>query len=319
MIKNIIGREKTKIIGRNQKGGFTLVETLVTMSIIIILLAIGLAGILRYRDYLRITELDNMARSIYMAAQNRAVLLDNDRRFQTLVKGVPQADGTFLDGGCTQITLTGSGKERWYIDSKTAAAAALDDLLPAGTIDPALQNGRFYIVYEAESASVTDVFYVEKQDYDLAAEFASGIAGALEQLGADDKRDARMNNKKDNKSVMVGWFGSNAAAPRDKKLKLPDPGVEILIENGNELTLQVTYTMPSNLPAGVKTEDVTRVPSVVLEYKADDGDTKSIDLLASGRLKKNYDITTGTVTEAQYTWVLDSLDLDSNEIRWYSI
>lgn len=60
-----------------------MVEALVTLSIIIILLAIGMVAVIRYRDHLRITELDNMARSIYMAAQNRVVLLDNDRRFQS--------------------------------------------------------------------------------------------------------------------------------------------------------------------------------------------------------------------------------------------
>ena len=64
---------------RNGKrhGGFTLIETLLVTAILMILLGLSLVGVARYRDYLKITELDNEAREIFMAAENRAVLLEN--------------------------------------------------------------------------------------------------------------------------------------------------------------------------------------------------------------------------------------------------
>lgn len=313
MIKNTMTGAKTEKTKRNRNGGFTMVETLVTASIIIILLAIGMAGIIRYRDYLRITELDNMARSIYVAAQNRAVLLDNDERFQILVtKGTPQADGS-LAGGCTEITVTdpvsGEDKERWYIDSEAlASASALDDLLPMGTIDPALRNGRFYIVYEPGSASVTDVFYVEKQDYDLNDTF-SGIADALEKLGADDKREDRMKNK----PVMVGWFGSTNVAEAEEDRKLSRPSIKVEIENGNELTLTVTYTYtkPADLPGGVT---VTPKPSVKLGYGSVNAAVfmdESPAPLFPDRLTAKNEISDSNSVTCTYTWVLDSLAKDS--------
>ena len=331
MIKN--KKRRTNIIGRNRKGGFTLVETLVTVSIIIILLAIGMVAVIRYRDRLRITELDNMARSIYMAAQNRAVLLDNEKRFKTLVKqGTLQADGTFAGGGTeikvtVPVTLEGGAlgekeESRRYIDSEAILSkAVLDDLLPTGTIDPALRKGRFYIVYEPDSASVTDVFYVEDKSYDL------NIADALKELGADDKRDKRMKNE----PVMVGWFGSNATMPPSE---LPKPMVEVQIENGEELTVKVIYTIDSQ-SAGVSMADMTRKSEVKLEYPKDapEGARRTIWLLDassapgympdsshghvwndSSRLDKDgKDIITDTVEEDQtyvatYTWVLDSLN-----------
>ena len=58
--------------------GFSLVETLAVVAILAILLSLSAVAAAYYRDYLKITELDNAAREIYMAAENRAVLLDED-------------------------------------------------------------------------------------------------------------------------------------------------------------------------------------------------------------------------------------------------
>lgn len=318
-----------------------MVETLVTASIIIVLLAIGMAGILRYRDYLRITELDNMARSIYMAAQNRAVLLDNDERFMTLVtKGTPQAGGD-LGGGCGKITVSDSGedKERWYIDSENSAtAAALGELLPPGTIDPTLQNGRFYIVYEPGSASVTDVFYVEKQDYDLNKAFESeaagkpGIVAALEKLGADDKRDARMTNKRpsdgssNDKTVMVGWFGSNGAAGHD--VEVGEPDVTVDIHNGDELVVIVTYKY-TRLDGSPEVEAKTLVTldyagadsATLADYKGDLSGLNMSNPKWQLKFQGNVQdpVSNSTTYTYQYWRVLDSLKTGGDRFQDLSI
>lgn len=81
---------------KNKNGGFTLVETLSVVAVMVILLAFGALGIARYRDYLKITEMDNMAREIYMAAQNRAVLLHNSGRLKSELGGTGETNQTFL-------------------------------------------------------------------------------------------------------------------------------------------------------------------------------------------------------------------------------
>lgn len=53
-----------------EKKGFTLAEMLLTVSIIIILGAVIAVNVIRYRQNLKLTEMDNAAREIYMAAQN---------------------------------------------------------------------------------------------------------------------------------------------------------------------------------------------------------------------------------------------------------
>ena len=52
----------------SRRSGFTLVEALVTTAILIILLAFSAVAVTRYVRWLKITELDNAAREIYMAA-----------------------------------------------------------------------------------------------------------------------------------------------------------------------------------------------------------------------------------------------------------
>lgn len=55
---------------QKKNNGFTLVETLVAAGILAILIAVSAVGLARARAMLKITEMDNAARSIYMAAEN---------------------------------------------------------------------------------------------------------------------------------------------------------------------------------------------------------------------------------------------------------
>ena len=77
---------------QKKNNGFTLVETLVAAGILAILIAVSAVGLARARAMLKITEMDNAARSIYMAAENQAVLLKNGKRLGSLVKKTGTGD-----------------------------------------------------------------------------------------------------------------------------------------------------------------------------------------------------------------------------------
>ena len=125
----------------NRNGGFTMVEMLTVVAILIILLGVSMVSVVRYRDLLKITELDNAAREIYMAAENRAVLLSGARRLNNQVRTAGAEDGG-----------------RYYVSKSSLNG----ELLTSGSIDPALlDGGDFYIVYDLDGGSVTDVFYAE--------------------------------------------------------------------------------------------------------------------------------------------------------------
>lgn len=74
-------------LSKKGMGGFTLLETLITAAILVVLLGFAIVGVVRYRDHLKITELDNAAREVYMAAENRVVLLQNSGEAQVQLAG----------------------------------------------------------------------------------------------------------------------------------------------------------------------------------------------------------------------------------------
>ena len=120
----------TERFEKKQSCGFSLVETLAVVAILVILLSVSAVAAAYYRDYLKITELDNAAREIYMAAENRAVLLE----------GGGQLDAAL---GVTSLAEGGTPAQPIFIAKDEAAGKGL---LTAGAIDPALLDGDFYIL-----------------------------------------------------------------------------------------------------------------------------------------------------------------------------
>ena len=208
---------------RGRCQGFTLVEMLVVTAIVVILLGISAVGVAYYARWLKITELDNAAREIYLAAENRAVLLSGSGRLEKLV----EIRGT----GMTVTVSSGPDGEEtapgYYIHHSGGSEVA--DLLPAGTIDPALMGGSFYIVYEPEGGSVTDVFYAEDEP-DVGGDFQ-----AFYQQVSTSSRSVRMQMK-----PMVGYYGGGRAEnARDDALGAPI----VTIKNEDTLTAEITYTV----------------------------------------------------------------------------
>ncbi len=221
----------------NWNKGFSLVEMLAVVAIIVILLGVSGVGVIYYRNWLKLTELDNAARSIYMAAENRAVLLSGERRLGGLVKGGGEVTLTRLSGG--------DGGTAAYV--VTRDDGNLSQLLPVGTIDPALLEGDFYIVYEPVSGSVTDVFYAEQPIERLEEADYSAFYSKWSSAG----RTARMRAE-----PMLGYYGGGTAEGEAGET-LPTPQLTVLIRNEERLTVEVSYWLPGELQADGGTLRVT--------------------------------------------------------------
>ena len=136
----------------NRNGGFTLVEMLATVGILVILLAVSAVAVTSYIDELQIAELDNAAREIYMAAENRAVLLSVAERMDDLIVTTDAGGNVITKRGesaklskvpiCVDDEeLQHTSDEKLYVVS---AADLGDDLLTYGAIDRTLlDNGYF--------------------------------------------------------------------------------------------------------------------------------------------------------------------------------
>lgn len=271
---------------RKWNSGFTLVETLAAVAVLVILLGLGSVAAAYYRDYLRITELDNAAREIYLAAEHRAVLLSGSRRLGGLVQ----------DGELVLLSAAAAedgADEAYCVSSEDMSAALLD----TGSIDPALWDGYFYIVYEPVSGSVTDVFYAE--------ESIETLVGSDFQAFYDDwtaaSRTERMRAR-----PMLGYYGGGMAEGNETS-RLPTPGVTVLIRNEEKLTVEVTFSVPTSVSAisGLKTER-----EVMLRYGG-----SSVSLLEGGRLLSQETTFRDGNTVTACTWVLDSLERSEGQFK----
>lgn len=293
-----------------RNSGFTLVEMLLTTAILVILLGLSMVAVVRWRDPLKITELDNAAREIYMAAENRSVLLQGSGAAAArLSSSGSKLPFFYVDDEGKPVTVTPDDEDK-YVKMTPVVLSNDDigDMLPAGSIEPKLWDGHFYVLYDEKTHHVFEVFYAEE-------EFSKDTLDALRDKSRSERIRLFRRVEGNNINCLVGYYGGGLVDRSELKY-LPKPGVEVLIENGNQLTLTVKYTMPADLPAGVT---VTREPTVTLEYtdkNRKDGDnnplpdkTFTVDLLSSERLTNNISITDITnPMSAEYTWVLDSLD-----------
>lgn len=274
------------------QAGFTLIEMLVTVLIIICLLALSFVAITKYIRYLQITELDNAAREIYMAAQNQAILLNSSGELEDLVI---RADNR-MDG----VDVTPNSDNTVQITAYYIASADSDDiaeLLPKTSIEEKLWEGRFYIVYEPASGSVIDVFYAKKAEAFAEAE-TSGFRDFYDTWRAAPRED-RMNHK-----PMIGYYGGDSAESGNS-LSLRTPVINIY--NEDVLRAEVTYWVPRSLslinPGSAETPLGGVKLDVTLLYEGREIPLE-LPLEPSDKVEREETL---EYTAVKYTWELDTL------------
>ena len=266
---------------RNRNSGFSVVEMLAVVAILVILLGISMVSVLRYRDLLEITELDNAAREIYMAAENRAVLLSGAKRLNYQVSSAKGPDG--LAGG-------GEAAGRQYVSK--ADVKRTGELLTTGSIDPELMDGKgdFYIVYDLDGGSVTDVFYAKRS--------LAGLVGSDFQAFYDKWAKSRSERLGLKNEMLVGWYNGTAAQGGTFE---PDPPEEtdlwVRIDNGEKLTVEVGYTAPGPAKLSVQLGNITLTASPF-----------ALPVEQNGRVIEGSCVPPANGGSGSCKWVLDSLD-----------
>ena len=160
--------------------GFTVAELLTVVAILAILAAIVGVSVANYLRNLTLTEYDNAAKSIYIAAQNNLADLQASGEWDANKNGVyigkaevagekaaePTAQRTD-DNGETQ----NDGLHYYYVSAEFARNSGI---LPQGTIDADVWGKSFIIEYCYETATVYGVFYTEESQTSLNGFYEKG-------------------------------------------------------------------------------------------------------------------------------------------------
>lgn len=202
---------------RKNNKGFTMAELILVVAIIAVLAALVFVGVTRYLRSLRLMEMDNAAKEIYFAAQNRitASLVSGD--LGRLKAGDYSADAT------QELTIDDDSKVTLHVAIGPGAGTdtLLDEFLPFGSIDETIRGGGSYIItytFDAENnlADVWDVWYTSEWrgvDYKFKRD-----KDELITLYTNTRGDANKEQRKNYNGAVIGHYGSKGVSIKRSKL-----------------------------------------------------------------------------------------------------
>lgn len=201
--------------------GFTLVELLAVVAILLLVGLIAVFSLNKLRRTLRQHELDAKAQIIYVAAQNRLAELRAAGQETLCTNGFENSDSIVhkMEYDSNHMAESAKNTDFYYLlvnensdKSQTAATA----LLPASAVEQELWNGYWCIEFAPETGSIYAVFYSESP------------------LPDHDDLNARYRYFSHRvKTAAVGYYGGDIAQTQDISKFNPS----IAIENAEKLTV----------------------------------------------------------------------------------
>lgn len=206
------------MITRKNRKGFTLAELMLVVAIIIVLASLAFVGVTRYLRGLRLLEMDNAAKEMYFAAQNRitAALVSGDLgRLEYAPEKYDEEKTLRVDGEDVKLHVLVVPAD------DSTKPTLLNLLLPFGSIDETIRGGGSYIItytFDAENnlADVWDVWYTAEWR-GVKHEFKRDeVADLYQNTRGDTNKDTRKNYGS-NKAV-IGHYGSKGVSITRNKL-----------------------------------------------------------------------------------------------------
>ena len=220
---------------KNRKGarGFTLVEILIVVALIVILLAVSVAGLMKLRKNIRQRELDSKAEIIYMAAQHRLTALKTGG-FQELYTPEGNSDvvkrtGRPFDAAddndqADKVCYVKSSLGDGHIGENSGAAS----ILPVSSVDRQLWDNHWVIEFCPENGTVYAVFYSEEPIQEVGEALELRLDGLrVKQLRLDD-------------GARIGYYGGDLTSITLSDALVPS----VVVENAEKLKVTFSSRVP---------------------------------------------------------------------------
>lgn len=264
--------QKTKY-RKNQtaNSGFTLVELLAVVAILLLVGLIAVFSLNKLRRTLRQHELDAKAQIIYVAAQNRLAELRAAGQEALCINGFDNSGSIVhkMEYDSRHMDESAKNTDFYYLlvnDTSDKFQTAATALLPSSAVDQELWNGYWCIEFAPETGSIYAVFYSETTLPDH-----------------DDLNTSYRNFNYRLKTASVGYYGGDIAQTQDISKFNPS----ITIENAEKLIV----TFYCNNPVSEKM-------TFKIDISDNAGGTYTRTITNFAQLDKyNY----------KYQWILDSL------------
>lgn len=210
---------------KRSRGGFSLTELLTVVAILAVLMAVAIPAVIAISRNLKMRELDDTAREIFLAAQN--VLTERQAAGTVITQ---KADGTPIKTG----EWDNEKRDGYWLLS--GSAENINFLLPDGAVEPVVAENNIAIKYDPENAVVLEVYYGEK---------ANGFASTKSKWEPEKIRDSEYSDRftqaghsKERKAARIGYYDDPTGVSRGGVVPLTAPTLEIV--NEDELTVRVT-------------------------------------------------------------------------------
>lgn len=277
---------------RKHNRGFTMAELMLAVGILTVLFGVSTVGVAHYMRLLTGTEMDTVAREIYIAAQNHLTMAEGQG---------------FLGLSESEMGIPESGTPgAFYFVSGSGGTARLQNLLlPTASLDESVRAGSYVIYYQTHPAQVLDVFYAEPSGRYPHEFAASEFQDLLTGYRGTDKGGSRRDYL--DRSV-IGWYGvGSEPSPILQGTPLEAPVVELI--NAERLEAVVYNPNAAVAKAGLR----------LIVTGCSSGGEKVIDLIDSGGASSpGYSLDPNSQSEKErFRFVLD--DITSPSGHFYSV
>ena len=89
---------RSRLLGKlKQNKAFTLMEMMIAVAIVVVLLGISIVSITNWTKSMKMTELDNYAKTVYLEAQNQLASLEVEGSLSKFYKDLSTEEGRYYE------------------------------------------------------------------------------------------------------------------------------------------------------------------------------------------------------------------------------